>query len=64
MYSPMRERRSGIGRLVWWTVWVLLIVYVLNHPSQAATQSRALLSGIEHTSDAIAAFLAQAGGSR
>lgn len=64
MYPPMRERRSGIGRLVWWTVWVLLIVYVVNHPSQAAAQARALLAGIEDASEAIATFLTRAGGDR
>lgn len=62
MNPSMRERRSGIGRLVWWTVWVLLIVYVINHPGQAADQARALLAGIQDASEAIATFLAQAGG--
>ena len=64
MYPPMRERRNGVGRLVWWTVWVLLIVYVLNHPTQAAAGSRALLSGIEDAGEAIAVFIVQAGGGR
>ena len=63
MYPPMRERRNGVGRLVWWTVWVLLIVYVLNHPTQAAAGSRAL-AGIEDAGEAIAVFIVQAGGGR
>lgn len=64
MYPPMRERRSGVGRLVWWTIWVLLIVFVVNHPDQAAAQARALLAGIEQAGEAIATFLARAGEGR
>ncbi|MGH3795629.1 MAG: hypothetical protein ACRDSP_12135 [Pseudonocardiaceae bacterium] len=64
MYPPMRERRSGMGRLVWWTLWVLLIVYVVQHPSEAAAQFRALLAGIQDAGGALATFLARASGGR
>jgi hypothetical protein len=64
MYPPTRERRSGLGRLIWWAFWVLLIVYIFHHPSQAADQSRHLLAGIESAGEAIATFLQHAGGNR
>lgn len=62
MYSPMRERRSGIGRLAWWAVWVLLIVYVVRHPGDAAANARALVSGLESAAEAVIAFFQQAAG--
>jgi hypothetical protein len=63
MYSPMRERRSGMGRLAWWTVWVVLIVYVVRHPGDAAASARGLVSGLQSAAESVITFLQQAAGS-
>lgn len=63
MYSPMRERRGGIGRLVWWTFWILLIVYVVGHPTEAAANARAVGAGLQSAAESIIAFVQQATGS-
>lgn len=65
MYSSMRERRSGIGRLAWWAFWVVLIVYVVRHPADAAVNARALVSGLDRAAESVITFLQQsAGGAR
>lgn len=62
MHPMMQERRrSGIGRLVWWVFWVLLIVYVVHHPSEAAANARGLAAWLTDVSESIATFLQHTG---
>lgn len=62
MHSMMRDRRSVVGRLVWWLFWVLLILYVVHHPSEAAVNARALLGWLSGTAESLITFLQQAAG--
>ncbi|MCA1675024.1 MAG: hypothetical protein LC799_23500 [Actinobacteria bacterium] len=62
MYPPMRERRRGIGRLAWSTLWVVLIVYVVRHPGDAAANARALVSALDSAAESVITFFQQAAG--
>lgn len=63
MHPMMQERRrSGIARLAWTLFWVLLVVYVVHHPSEAAANARALMAWLTSASESIASFLQHTGG--
>lgn len=62
MYSTMHDRRGGMWRLVWWTFWVLVIVYVFRNPSEAADNARALVEWLGRASESIATFVQQTAG--
>ncbi|HEX2298254.1 MAG TPA: hypothetical protein VHH34_07015 [Pseudonocardiaceae bacterium] len=62
MYSPMRERRSTIGRLAWWAFWLVVLVYVLHDPREAADTARDVLAWLVGAAEAIITFLQQAAG--
>lgn len=65
MHPMTQPRRSAAGRLAWLAFWVLLIVYVVHHPSEAAANARSLGAWVESTADSIATFLQHsAGGAR
>lgn len=57
MHSMMRDRRGPVGRLMWWTFWVLLILYVVHRPSEAAVNARALIAWLTSAAEEIAVFL-------
>lgn len=62
MYSTTHDRRGVLWRLLWWTLWVLVIVYVLRNPSEAAENLRALVGWLGNASESIVTFLQQAAG--
>lgn len=62
MHPMMRDRRGGVGRLVWWVFWVVLIVYVVHNPSEAAASARALAAWLERLADSVITFFQQAAG--
>ena len=61
MYSTVHNQRGGIGRLVWWAFWAVVIIYIVRHPSEAAINARSLLSGLEQAAESIATFVQRAG---
>jgi hypothetical protein len=64
MYPPIRDRRSGLGRLAWWLFWLLMIIYVLRHPSEAAANVQSVGMWLGNASESIFTFLRHATGSR
>ena len=56
MHSMTQPRRSTVGRLVWWAFWVVLIVYVVRHPGEAAANARALVAGLDSAAESVIAF--------
>lgn len=59
MHPTTQPRRSTVGRLAWAVFWVLLIVYVMHHPSEAAANARDLGEWAEGAAESIATFLQQ-----
>ncbi|MGH3939155.1 MAG: hypothetical protein ACRDTG_11080 [Pseudonocardiaceae bacterium] len=54
------RRGGGLRRLFWLVLCLLLIVYVLRHPSEAATTARDLFEGLNSVVESVITFLQQA----
>lgn len=62
-YSPMRYQR-GSGRLLRLLVWLLLIVYVLTNPAEAAANARGLLGWLQAGTESFFSFVHEVGQAR
>lgn len=56
------RRGSGLRRLFWFALCLLLIVYVLRHPGEAAATARTLFAGLNSAVESIITFIQQAAG--
>lgn len=56
------RRGGGIRRLVSSVLCLLLIVYMLRHPSEAAATARTLFEGLNNAFESIITFIQQAAG--
>lgn len=56
------RRRGGLSRLLWAAFWILLVVYVVRHPSEAAANARDLAAWLTAASESVVSFLQHAGG--
>lgn len=56
------RRSSGLRRLFWFALCLLLIVYVLRHPSEAAATARILFAGLDGAIESVLTFIQQAAG--
>lgn len=56
------RRGSGLRRLFWSVLFLLLIAYVLRHPSEAAATARTLFEGLNSAVESIITFIQQAAG--
>ncbi|MGQ0774642.1 MAG: hypothetical protein ACT4NY_09525 [Pseudonocardiales bacterium] len=56
------HRRGGLRRLLLAMLCLLLIVYVVRHPSEAAATARALFAGLNVVVEAIMTFIQKAAG--
>lgn len=54
-YPPMHYRRQS-GRFLWPLVWLLLVIYVINNPAEAAAGVRALIGWLEAGTEALFSF--------
>jgi len=61
MMHPMPYRRRGPGRLVWPVIWLLLIIYVIGNPTEAAANTRDLIVWLQGGAEAIVSFFDQVG---
>lgn len=48
--------------LIWLLFWILLIIYVLHRPTEAADTARAVGTWLSKASDSVVTFLHQATG--
>jgi hypothetical protein len=61
---PMMYRKRGPGRLIWPVVWLLLIIYVISNPTEAAANTRELIVWLQGSAEAIVSFFDQIGDGR
>jgi hypothetical protein len=61
MMHQMPYRRRGPGRLVWPVIWLLLIIYVIGSPTEAAANTRDLIVWLQGGAEAIVSFFNQVG---
>lgn len=56
------RRRGGPRRLIWFAFCLILVVYVVRYPSEAAATARTLIAGLDGAVDSIITFIQQAAG--
>lgn len=61
---PMMSRRRGAGRLLWPLFWLMLLIYVIKNPVEAAADARGLIVWLRASTEAIVGFLEQVGHTR
>lgn len=61
---PTRHRRHGPGRLLWPLLWLLLLIYIIDNPAEAATNARSLIVWLQAGTESIVNFVEQVGATR
>lgn len=62
MHPGHMKHRSGFRSLFWLLFWAALIAYVIQNPSEAAGNARALFTGLGNAVESGITFIQQATG--